>query len=438
MESADHIIEAQWLITCDEQNRVLANHALVIQHGYIKDILPIAQAKERYTARATERYFTHAIMPGFVNTHTHLAMNFFRGLADDLALMNWLNHHIWPAEKQWVTHEFVLDASLFAMAEIIRSGTTCFNDMYFFLEATAEAAHTAGLRGTIGITVIDFPTNWAANTEEYFEKGLAFYDAYKGHDKIKIAMAPHAIYTVSDNNLLKVKVMAEKYDLKIHMHIHETADEINQSILSTKKRPLRRLYDLGLVSPRLMAAHMTQIREEDIDMLSIAKPHIIHCPQSNMKLASGACPIHQLREKGINIALGTDSAASNNNLNMLEEMRSAALLSKLITNNPESISANEALKLATINGAKALGMDHITGSLEIGKSADFIAINLESIETLPVYHPVSQIVYAASSSQITDTWVAGKQLMKNRQLLTLDEKELLQKARYWGDKIIIR
>lgn len=435
MESIDQIIQAKWLIPCEENNTVLEDHALIIHQGKIKDILPGKLVKTHYTAHTTENYSTHAIIPGLINAHTHLAMNLFRGLADDLALMNWLNHHIWPAEKKWVGHEFVRDASLFAMAEMIRGGTTCFNDMYFFPQATAEAADIAGVRGSIGITVIDFPTAWAANTEDYFAKGLEFYEAYKNHDRIKATVAPHAIYTVADKNLLKVKEFAENYDLKINMHVHETADEVNQSLAQTKQRPIYRLQKLGLISPRLIAVHMTQINEEDLEILQTEQPNIVHCPQSNMKLASGACPVGKLQAIGLNIAIGTDGAASNNDLNMLEEMRSAAFIAKHITMNPESLSAPEVLTKATLHGAKALGIDHITGSLSIGKSADFAVINLDAIETLPVYHPVSQIVYSASHNQVTDVWVAGKQLLKNRELATLNEKELIEKAKYWGEKI---
>ncbi len=435
MESVDQIIQAKWLIPCEGKNTVLNDHALVIHQGKIKDILPIKTAKERYTARTHENYSSHAIIPGFVNAHTHLAMNMFRGLADDLALMNWLNNHIWPAEKKWVSHEFVRDASLFAMAEMIRGGTTCFNDMYFFLQATAEAADIAGIRGSIGITVIDFPTTWAKTTDEYFAKGFAFYEAYKNHDRIKATVAPHAIYTVADKNLLRVKDFAEKYDLQINMHIHETADEVNQSLSQTQERPLKRLQKLGLISPRLIAVHMTQMDDEDLEIVHADKPNIVHCPQSNMKLASGACPVAKLDALGVNVALGTDGAASNNDLNMLEEMRSAAFLSKYLTLNPESVSAPDILTKATLHGAKALGIDGVTGSLTIGKSADFVAINLDAIETLPVYHPISQIVYSAARSQVTDVWVCGKQLLKNRELLTLDEQELIAKAKHWGEKI---
>lgn len=435
MESIDHIIHAKWIITCEEDNKILENHALVIKKGVIKAILPSETAKQHYTATSIQHYSTHAILPGFINAHTHVPMNYFRGLADDLALMDWLNNHIWPAEKKWVSHEFVKDASLFAMAEMIRSGTTCFNDMYFFLKATAEATDIAGIRGHIGITIIDFPTPWAQTTDEYFAKGLEFYEEYKQHDRITATLAPHAPYTVADKNLLRVKEIAEQYNLKINLHTQEAAPEIEQSLEQFKLRPLKRLEQLGLVTPRLIAIHMTQIDEEDLAILQNGKPSIVHCPQSNMKLASGICPVEKLRSYGINVALGTDGAASNNDLNMLGEMRTAAFLAKVATQNPTSLPAEEALKMATINGAKALGIDHITGSLTIGKAADFIAINLEEIETLPLYHPISLIVYAASRHQVTDVWVAGKQLMKNRKLLTMDEKELMTKAQSWGKKI---
>lgn len=434
MEQVDQIIHARWIITGNAKTAPLENHALIIKDGKIFDILPNSEAK-KYSASVTEQFTTHAIIPGLVNSHTHIAMNYFRGMSDDLALMNWLNNHIWPAEKKWVNHEFVYNASLLAMAEMIRCGTTCFNDMYFFLSATAEAAEKAGIRANIGMTVLEFPTNWAQTTDEYFSRGLEFFEQYKHHDRITATLAPHAPYTVSDASMLRVKEIAEQYNLKINLHLHETADEINQSLEQYKKRPIKRLDELGFISPRLIAIHMTQLNDEDFDILKAKKPSIVHCPESNMKLASGACPVEKLKSFGINVALGTDGAASNNDLNMLGEMRSAAFLAKLSDKNPESLAAAQSLELATLNGAKALGMDHLTGSLEIGKAADFAAIDLDQIETQPVYHPISHIVYTASRQQVTDTWVAGKRLMKNRELLTLDENEVLQKAKEWGEKI---
>lgn len=435
MQSVDQLIHAKWIITGVKNEEALPHHSLVIEKGTLTDILPTEKAKQRYTATHSEDYSHHTVMPGIINSHTHIGMNYFRGLADDLALMNWLNNHIWPAEKKWVNHEFVRDASLFAMAEMIRSGTTCFNDMYFFLQGTAEAAEIAGIRAHIGITVLEFPTNWAQNPDEYFKKGLEFYEQYKNHKLVTTTLAPHAPYTVSDNTFMRVKEISEKYNLKINLHLHETADEVNQSLEQFKMRPIRRMQTLGLLSPQLIAIHMTQINDEDLEILAATQPNIAHCPESNMKLASGVCPIEKLKSLGLNIALGTDSVASNNDLDMISEMRSAAFLSKLSTLNPENLTAHEAITLATQNGAKALGIDHLTGSLVVGKAADFIAIHLDEIETLPLYHPVSQIVYSSSRQQVTDVWVAGKQLMKNRKLTTLDESELKAKARAWGEKI---
>ncbi|OGT46800.1 MAG: N-ethylammeline chlorohydrolase [Gammaproteobacteria bacterium RIFCSPHIGHO2_12_FULL_41_20] len=435
MQSQEQIIHAKWLITCEEDNKILENHALVLKNGKIHAVLPSKNASIQYPSATTSHYSQHAIVPGFINSHTHIGMNFFRGLADDLTLMDWLNNHIWPAEKQWVQQDFVHDASLFAMAEMLRSGTTCFNDMYFFLDATAQAALTAGIRAHIGITVIDFPTAWASTTQEYLEKGLAFHEAYKKYDNITATFAPHAIYTVSEKTLSTIKELADQHQLKINMHIQESRDEIEQSLAQTKKRPIRRLHDIGFLSPQVIAIHMTQIDDEDLTILQHTQPHIVHCPESNMKLASGACPVMQLQAAGLNIALGTDSVASNNNLDMIGEMRSAALLAKLQSGNPKAVDAEQALKMATLQGAKALGIEQMFGSLTVGKAADFIAIDLAQIETQPLYHPISQIVYAASRHQITDVWVAGKQLLKNRQLTTLDETELLNKAHFWREKI---
>lgn len=435
MEPVDQIINAKWIITGEDNNQTLEDHALIIHNGLIKDILPSQSAIERYSSQTVQHFSSHAILPGFINSHTHLAMNYFRGLADDLPLMDWLNHHIWPAERKWVSEEFVHDASLFAMAEMIRGGTTCFNDMYFFLPAVAEAADLAGVRGCIGITVIDFPTAWAKDPNEYISKGLEFLQAYKNHPRIVPTLAPHAPYTVADDTLLKIKDLATQYHLKINMHVHETADEVNQSLEKTQMRPLKRLQKLGLISPQFIAIHMTQINDEDLAILEAERPQIVHCPESNMKLASGVCPVEKFKTLQLNVALGTDGAASNNDLNMMGEMRSAAFLAKLSTRDSTSLSAEETITMATLHGAKALGIDHITGSIKTGKSADFIAINLDEIETLPLYHPTSQIVYAASRQQVTDVWVAGKQLMKNRELTTLDEKELIAKAKIWQKKI---
>lgn len=436
MENIDHLIHAKWMITCEEQNnRVLENHSLAIKNKKIIAILPEREAQLKYHASSIHHYSDHAVLPGFVNSHTHLAMNFFRGLGDDLDLMDWLNHYIWPTETKYISNELVYDASLYAMAEMIRSGSTCFNDMYFFMNETAKAAEQAGIRGCLGMTVIDVPTAWAKTPEEYFARGIEFYEQYKNHEFITPTVAPHSVYTVSYENLMKVNELAQQYQLKINIHLQEDAAEVALSQKKYGKRSLQLLNEIGMVSPNLIAIHMTQLDDGDLEIIKERQPNIVHCAESNMKLANGICPVEKLTQMGINIALGTDGAASNNDLDMIGEMRSAAFLAKIATLDPKSLSAEKTLKLATINGARALNLHTMIGSLEPGKSADFIAIHLNEIETQPLYHPISQIVYSTSRNQVTDVWVAGKQLMKNRQLLTLDEKDLLRKAQLWRQKI---
>lgn len=435
MRAIDSLIHAKWIITCENGQAILEDHALAIDNKKIIAILPSHDAKKNYAAKEESHYNSHAILPGLINCHTHVSMNLFRGLADDLELMDWLNNHIWPAEGKWVDEAFVFDASKLAMAEMIRSGTTCFNDMYFFPEATARAAEIAGMRAHIGMTIIDVPTAFAKTTEEYFEKAKEFYEQYKHHDLIIPTFAPHSTYTVSLDHLRQVNELARDYQLKINIHLQEAPSEMEQSLALHHERPLNRLKEIDMLSSQLIAIHMTQLNDNDIELVQEKKVNIVHCPESNMKLACGAAPIEALTKKGVNVALGTDGAASNNDLDMFGEMRSAAFLAKLATFDPKALPAEKTLELATINGAKALGIDGVTGSLAVGKSADFIAIDFDSLETQPLYHPVSQLVYATPRNQVTDVWVAGKQLLKNRQLLTLDEKELLANAKNWRKKI---
>lgn len=435
MEKIDQLIHAKWVITCEDNNRILEDHALAIKDGKIVAILPSTQADSTYSATSVTKLPTHAVTPGFINSHTHIPMNLLRGLADDLELMDWLNNYIWPAEGKWVSDEMVYDGSLLAMGEMIRCGTIAFNDMYFFMGASARAAEVSGMRAHIGMTLIDFPTVWAKTPEEYFAKAIDFYQQYKNHPLVTPTVAPHSTYTVSLDNLRKAKELAEEYDLRINIHLQEGAIEVAQSMANHQKRPLQRLHDIGMVSPRLIAVHMTEINDDDMKILAATKPNLVHCPESNMKLNSGASPAHKVLNAGVNVSLGTDGAASNNDLDMISEMRTAAFLGKITANDPKALNAETVLKMATINGAKTLGIDKVTGSLLVGKSADCIAINLEEIETQPYYHPLSSIVYAASRQQVTDVWVKGKQLLKNRELQTLDEKELLEKAKTWRNKI---
>ena len=318
---------------------------------------------------------------------------------------------------------------------MIRGGTTCFNDMYFFPEQTALAVEKAGMRATLGLILIDFPSAWAADADEYLAKGIELHDKLHNHALISTAFAPHAPYTVSDDPLRRIATYAEELDIPIHIHVHETSDEVEQSIEKYGKRPLQRLDELGLVSPRLLAVHATQLEQNEIDLLARAGAHVLHCPESNMKLASGFCPTSQLHQAGVNLALGTDGAASNNDLDMLGEMQTAALLAKAVAADARALPAEKVLRMATIDAARALGRDADIGTLEPGKYADITAIELGSIETQPLYHPLSQLVYAAGRENVTHVWVGGKLLLRDRELTTLDEKAILQNARTWQQKI---
>ena len=435
MNSVDTLIHARWVIPVSDSDPILHHHSIAIHDGRIVDILPSDQAREKYRGHVENDYPGHALIPGLINAHTHAAMTLFRGLADDLPLMDWLNNHIWPAEQTWVSEEFVQDGSQLAIAEMLRSGTTCFNDMYFFPDITARVAQHAGVRACVGLIVVDFPTVWASNADEYIEKGLALRDKFRGDSLIHTPFAPHAPFTVSDEPLKKLRMFSDEMDLPIHMHVHETAHEVEDAIEQTGQRPLARLHDLGLVSPNLIAVHMTQLSDEDISLVAEAGAHVVHCPESNLKLASGYCPVQKLLDAGINVALGTDGTASNNDLNMFGEMRSAALIGKCVAEDAAALSATQTLRMATLNGAKALGLDSHIGSLEKGKYADIVAVDFNTLELSPVYNPVSHLVYSCGREHVTDVWVAGKHLLKERALTTLDESKIISRTRAWNDKI---
>lgn len=433
--NVDSLIHAKWIIPVEPKNTVYENYSIAIKDGKIEAILATDKAREKYTAAEEHNLQQHALIPGLINAHTHASMNLFRGLADDLPLMDWLNNHIWPAETKWVDPEFVKDGTELAIAEMIRGGTTCFNDMYFFPDQTAEVCTHVGMRVVVGLILIDFPTAWAKDADDYIFKGEQVHDKFKHDSLINTAFAPHAPYTVSDEPLKRISVIAEELDIPIHMHIHETAFEVAQSVEQHGKRPLQRLSELGLLSPRMLAVHMTQLNQEEIKELAKLSVSVAHCPESNLKLASGFCPVGDLIKAGVNVCLGTDGVASNNDLDMIGEMRTAALLAKGVASDSTCVDADTALKMATLNGAKALGLDETIGSLKKGKQADIVAINLDQLETAPLYEPVSQIVYSANRQQVSDVWISGKQLLKNRELTTMEYSKLMEKAKKWEVKI---
>ncbi len=431
----DTLLHARWVIPVDPDDSVLEHHSIAIQGGRILEVLPSSQARSKYSATVEQEFPDHALIPGLINAHTHASMSLLRGLADDLPLMTWLNEHIWPAEQKWINEEFIADGTRLAVAEMLRGGITCFNDMYFFPDVTARVAADAGMRAVVGLIMIDFPSAWAGDHDEYLHKGIEVHDHYRNHALIHTAFAPHAPYSVSDAPLGRIRTLADELNIPIHMHVHETRDEIRQSLEQHGKRPMARLEELGLLSPSLLAVHMAQLEEEDLETFIHSGAHVVHCPESNLKLASGFCPVDKLLRAGVNVALGTDGAASNNDLDMFSEMRTAALLAKGVAKNASALPASTALRMATINGATALGIAEETGSLEAGKSADVIAVDLGGVETQPLYHPVSQLVYATGRSKVSDVWIAGKQVLKARELTTLNSKEILETTAQWQDKI---
>ncbi len=432
--AVDLLVIPGHIVPIEPAGLALQDHALVVDHGRIVDLLPASDARKRYRARQTLDLPTHALMPGLVNLHTHSAMSLLRGFADDLSLMDWLHNHMWPAEGAHVGHAFCEDGVKLAMAEMIRGGQTCFNDMYFFPEATARAAIDAGMRAGVGLIVFDFPTAWA-QPGEYIHKGLALHDQLHGQPLIKTLFAPHAPYTVSDGPMREIRKFANELGIGICIHLHETADEVEQAIAQSGKRPWQRLRELDLLGPDLIAVHMTQLSDEEIAQAAHYGVHVAHCPESNLKLASGFCPVHKLQRAGVNVGLGTDGAASNNDLDLFGELRTAGLLAKAVAGDASALPAARALEMATLGGARALCWDEEIGSLRIGKSADFIAVDLSAFNTQPLYNVISHLAYAVNSRQVDYAWVAGRALLVQGRLQTLVEDEILANATQWRRRI---
>lgn len=429
------LLNARWIVPVEPAHCVLERHTIAINDGRIVAMLPSEQAATYYQAQYSLDFDQHVLIPGLINAHTHASMALLRGLADDLPLMTWLQDHIWPTEARWVSPEFVRDGAQLAMAEMLRGGTTCFNDMYMFPDIVAASAQACGIRACIGLIAFDFPTGYAQTIDEYLAKGLHIHDQLRADPLVRTAFAPHAPYTVSASALERIELLSRELNLPIHMHVHETAAEIAEFQAKHGCRPLERLDQLGMLSSRLLAVHMTQLEAAEIERLAATGVHIAHCPESNLKLASGFCPSARLDAAGVNIAVGTDGAASNNDLDLFGELRTVALLGKGVAGDAAVLPAANVLRMATLGGARALGLAHETGSLEVGKAADIVAVDFSQLETEPVYNPISQLVYATSRHQVTDVWVAGRRLLAERQLTTLDSVELLQRARQWRQKI---
>lgn len=436
MQHCDALIAPGWCVPVEPAATILTEHAVIVNDGRIVDLLPLADARAQYQPSVSIERPDHVLIPGLINTHTHAAMSLFRGLADDEPLEKWLKESIWPVEKQWLSAEMVRDGTELAIAEMVSGGSTCFSDQYYFPEIVAETAVDLHMRAVVGTPVIDLPTAWASGASECLRKGSDLvHDAYAGHPLISSCFAPHSTSSLSDEAFIELRVMADQLDIPVQIHLHETAADIAQALKSTGKRPLQRLTELGLVNASLLAVHCVHMNDDEIEQFANTGISIAHCPKSNLKLASGIAPVAAYRDAGVNVSIGTDSAASNNVLDMISEMRYAALLAKGSSGDASAISAADALRMATIDGARALGIEDQTGSIEVGKWADLACVDLRRISSQPVYDPVSQLVYTASADQVTDVWVGGKHQLDAGQLTSINLSDLFQRSAEWQQRI---
>ncbi len=434
--AADTRINARWLIPMEPFGVVLEHQAVILQGSRIADILPQSEADQKFRTRETINLDQHVVLPGLINLHGHTAMSLFRGMADDLPLMNWLNDHIWPAEGRFVSEPFVLDGTRLAMAEMLRTGTTTFSDMYFFPEVTAQVAHDVGMRAQICFPLLDNPTVWGSGPEDYLRKGADLIAQWQHDDYIMPAIGPHAPYTVSDQPLTAAVKLAEETGAALQIHLHETAFEVDEAVKATGKRPVARMAELGVLGPNSQYVHMTQIDDSDLEHLARAGGHIVHCPESNLKLASGFCPVQKLIDSNINVTIGTDGAASNNDLDLFGELKTAAMVAKVVAGDAAAVSAHTALRMATINGARALGRDHELGSLVPGKLADLIAVDLSDPFLQPVYDPASHLVYSNHGRAVSHSWIHGVPQVQDGRLTRIDVPDLMLRVSDWRNKIL--
>jgi len=434
-EACDLLIEAGFVIPVMPHGVVLEDHAVAVKGGDILAILPIADARQRFAPTRVVSRPEAALLPGLVNAHTHNPMTLLRGIADDLPLMEWLQNHIWPVEAAVIGPEFVADGTTLAIAEMLRGGTTCANENYFFPDVQAAVYKRHGFRARVGLPVIDFPTAWAKTSDEYFDRAGEVHDQWRGDSLVDTAFAPHAPYTVSDANFERVRMLSDQLDVPVHLHTHETAQEITDSLKQYGQRPLARLDRLRPGNDRLIAVHMTQLTEAEIHLCAERGVSVVHCPESNLKLASGFCPACALQRAGVNLAIGTDGCASNNDLDMFSETRTAAQLAKAVANDATALDAAAALHAATLGGARALGYGDRIGSIEPGKQADLICVDLGALETQPLHHVVSQLIYATGRHQVSDVWIAGQPRLVQRELVDMDTAGLIANARQWRERI---
>jgi 5-methylthioadenosine/S-adenosylhomocysteine deaminase len=419
----------------DENLAIIEKGAVAVKEKQILEVGKADEILKRYTSGNIMEGKGRAVMPGLINTHTHAAMVYFRGIADDLPLTEWLNNHIWPAENKWLSPEFISDAIELACLEMLKGGITTYNDMYFFEDAAGEAAKRIGMRAVLGSGILDFPSVSAKTTDEYLDNAERFVHNWKGDDLITPCIAPHALYTCGTETLKKSKAMAGKLDVPLHIHLAETRWEVEEIQLRYKMRPVEYLADLGFLDETVLAAHCIWLEDNEIELLAKHKVGVSHCMESNLKLASGFAPVATMLAAGVKVTFGTDGAASNNDLNILSEMSTTAKVHKALSNNPTVLDAKTIVLMATRWGAEVLGLGRKVGSLEKGKIADVISINLAKPHLTPIYNIYSHIVYAAMASDVDFVMVNGKIVINNGRLLTADETEILFKAQQWCEKI---
>jgi 5-methylthioadenosine/S-adenosylhomocysteine deaminase len=434
----DLLIEARWIIPVEPDNVVLENHSIAVDKGTIVAILQHTEAQLRFSPRQYKQLPQHIVIPGLINLHSHAATALLRALRTGLPPMEWRPNPIWPADAKQLSAQFVHDGTRLACAEMLRGGITCFNDQYFFPKASARAALSAGMRAAIGLLAVDFPTSYASDADDYLDKGLAARDELRDETLLSFCLAPHSPATADDRSLARVLTLAEQCELPIHMHLHESKSEIEQSLKRYGRRPIERLRRLGLLSPNLIAAHATHLSDEEIALLAEHGCSIAHCPSASLQQASGGAALAALTQKGVNGGLGTDGEDSNNRLDMFQEMRLAALLTKGGGDHGQTTGAARALRMATLGGAQALGLDAKIGSIGVGKAADLCAINANDIALAPCYNALSLVVYSAGREHVSDVWIAGQIRFADGRLLEASEIELIKLAALWQNQICPR
>ncbi len=435
MKNADYIIKGDYVLPMDNSRSVIGNGAIVIQGKKIAEVGSFDEISKKYAAKNVAGGKNRAVLPGLINTHTHAAMVYFRGMADDLPLKEWLETHIWPAESKWLSPEFVSDATKLACLEMLKAGITTYNDMYFFEDASARAAKRIGMRAVLGAGIVDFPTIAGRGADDYLDKAKRYINDWQGDELITPCIAPHSAYACSPETLKKVKELADRYNAPIHIHLSEARWEVEDMEKKYGKRPVEHLYDLRFLDEKILAVHCVWLDDKEIDMLAKHNVGVSHCIESNLKLSSGIAPVPKMLKAGIKVSFGTDGAASNNDLNILSEMSTAAKVHKAISGDPTVLDARTALLMATRWGAEAVGLGDITGSIEKGKLADITVINLDKPHLLPLYDIYSHIVYSAMASDVETVFVNGKLVIDKGRLCTADEKKILAKARRWRRKI---